>query len=47
MRSLVPFFWLHPLVNPDPSHNHTFVGPVRERALWLTYLPILPQCGHE
>lgn len=34
-------------MNPDPSHNHTFVGPVRERALWLTYLPILPQCGHE
>ena len=23
------------------------MGPVRERALWLTYLPILPQCGHE
>ncbi len=20
---------------------------MRERALWLTYLPILPQCGHE
>ncbi len=19
---------------------------MRERALWLTYLPILPQCGH-
>ena len=27
------------------SASHT--QRVRERALWLTYLPILPQCGHE
>ncbi|CAK7287303.1 hypothetical protein SGPA1_50269 [Streptomyces misionensis JCM 4497] len=35
-----------PEIHPDPSRDHTFVGPARERALWLTYLPILPQCGH-
>lgn len=37
----------HPTDFPTCSQNHTFVGPMRERALWLTYLPILPQCGHE
>ena len=44
IRSLIP---APPEFHPDPSPNHTFEGLVRERALWLTYLPILPQCGHE
>ena len=46
-RGRTPIRPSHPKYIPIRPRTTRSWDPVRERALWLTYLPILPQCGHE